>query len=456
MNLPNAYLEQMQQILGDEFSSFLASYDEPKGYGLRINPLKYALENSSSLPFSLSPVPWASEGFYADPEEQPGKHPLHEAGTYYIQEPSAMSAVALLNPLPGDIVCDLCAAPGGKSTQIAGRLAGEGLLVSNEIFPARAKILSQNVERLGIYNALVCNEDPKAISKHFHGFFDKILVDAPCSGEGMFRKNPEAIAEWSPEQVEICAERQQMILDCAHQMLKSNGVIVYSTCTFSLEENELMIKAFLSKYPEYHIESWDTVLPTDASLSHGIDLEGSLRLWPHKLRGEGHFVVRLRREDFDTATTKTKKKKSPKIDLEDWKTFSHSLLKISEKSALGTFLKQGRYQFFKDELYVIPAAMKSLEGIHVLRAGLHLGTRKKNRLEPSHALAKALCPSQVSRYIELSFEDAKKYLHGDAISCDISQKSWTLVCYQGQTLGWGKATNGTLKNHYPKGLRTMS
>ena len=499
MDLPVEFLERMKHMLGEEFDAFLKSYDQPKAYGLRINPLKCGEDFSTKdLPFTLRPVEWAEEGFYAELEERPGKHPLHEGGAYYIQEPSAMSVVSLLAPEPGDKVCDLCAAPGGKSTHIAGRLLGKGLLVSNEIFPARAKILSQNLERFGAGNCVVCNEPPDKMASHFPLFFDKIVVDAPCSGEGMFRKDDTAIQEWTPNQVTICKERQEMILECADQMLAPGGIMVYSTCTFAPEEDEQMILWFLTTHPDYELEDWQEILPADCGLESGREsflnaaastetatgTEGTfctshnspliaktLRLWPHKLHGEGHFAARLRKKGslfqkehpeeaiFQTKLTKGKKKTNnkKKTELTDYEEFIAQFLTFSSKTdtySITSLLSKGEnYQYFGDELYLVPDQMNTLAGLKTVRPGLHLGTRKKNRFEPAHALAMALKPEDVTQYTECSLEDALRYLKGETISCSPEFKSWTLVSYQGISLGWGKAQNGNLKNHYPKGLR---
>ena len=231
--LPVEFLNRMEKMLGDDYRAFLESYDNEKYSSLRYNPLKgHKEEFLKNYTFDLSPVSWEENGFYYDHEDKPGKHPYHEAGVYYIQEPSAMAPVHFLNPMPGDVVLDLCAAPGGKSTQIGARMQGKGILVSNEIHPQRAKILSENMERMGIANGIVLNESPDRLAKSFPDFFDKILVDAPCSGEGMFRKNEDAMEEWSLENVRLCAKRQDEILDCAANMLKAGGRIVFSTCTF--------------------------------------------------------------------------------------------------------------------------------------------------------------------------------------------------------------------------------
>jgi 16S rRNA C967 or C1407 C5-methylase (RsmB/RsmF family) len=202
--LPEAFLTRMSQQLGEEYPEFLKSLERPRAVALRFNPLK---GGEPELDFVGDPVPWEPRGYYYDPEARPGLHPYHEAGVYYLQEASAMAPVALLDPQPGERVCDLCAAPGGKTTQIAGRMAGEGFLLCNEWSPKRAKILSRNMERLGVSNALVTNETVQRLADRFPGYFDRVLVDAPCSGEGMFRKEEAAVTDWSQEAVEMCARR---------------------------------------------------------------------------------------------------------------------------------------------------------------------------------------------------------------------------------------------------------
>ena len=509
MNLPEEFLERMKHMLGDEYDDFLKSYDLPRSYGLRLNLLKLSPADSLAAElieaFHLIPVPWTKEGFFADSETHPGRHPLHEAGAYYIQEPSAMSVVSLLEPDPGDIVCDLCAAPGGKSTHIAGRLAESGLLVANEIFPARARILSQNIERLGIKNAVVCNEPPENMSKHFPLFFDKIVVDAPCSGEGMFRKDEAAIQEWSPDNVKQCAIRQQMILYHADIMLKPDGIMVYSTCTFAPEEDEDILIKFLREHPEYEVIDYKTtsMYKENCGLSSGrtdfiseellplSDTEkqavsGSLRLFPHLISGEGHFAVKLhkRLEWGDKALTNSEKtsadteyfphtqgttyvnnSKASKKQKKNKPHSSRSILSKAERKDLMTFLESIltdispwenlQYRYFGDELYVIPSQIESIDGIRLERAGLHVLSRKKNRFEPAYALAKALNPHMVIAALELSCDEALKYLHGDVLSCATDIKGWTMLTYKGLPLGWGKASGGMVKNHYPKGLRIM-
>lgn len=488
MDFPKDFTDRIYQMLGEEADSFFESQNQPPAYGLRINPLKFnAPLSAKNLPFTLAPVAWAREGYYAEAKERPGKHPLHEGGAYYIQEPSAMSVASLAAPEPGDIICDLCAAPGGKSTQIAGRLMGKGLLVSNEISPSRAKILSQNIERFGAVNCIVCNEPPDKMARRFPLFFHKIIVDAPCSGEGMFRKDENAKKEWSLKQVAICRERQQMILECADQMLSPGGFIIYSTCTFAPEEDEQIITWFLSAHPDYILEDWKDFLPVNCGLESGMpqftdtkssEIAKTLRLWPHKLKGEGHFAARLKKAGTILPPSQEspygkqqnnrkrtgqnashKKNRQPEISgyLDFVKQFIILPSDTEEGYSAVKFLSgHNSFQYFGEELYLIPKVTPSLEGLKTMRAGLHLGTRKKNRFEPSHALAMALSKKNCTQCTDCSYETAVRYLHGETIPCSAAFHSWTLVCYQGISLGWGKAQNGILKNHYPKGLRLLN
>lgn len=466
--LPAAFIRRMKHQLSDEWEAFADSYRHEKAYGLRRNLLK----DAGDFPFSLEPIPWAPEGFYASPAEHPGRHVLHEAGAYYIQEPSAMAVVSLLDPRPGENILDLCAAPGGKSTQIAGRMRGHGLLVSNEIFPKRAQILSENIERLGIANALVTNHDPKDLVSHFPYYFDRIVVDAPCSGEGMFRKDETAIREWSEDNVTICRDRQQWILECADQMLREGGMIVYSTCTFSPDEDEEMIQWFLSGHPDYELISWRntplgttmSTLPDNGGFCDGT-LSGTLRLWPHRLRGEGHFMALLHKkgepvpdvpQPAASARSRKKSKKKGPQPLEEaiggFEEFARSCLKVPVEQIFPR--TNPVYVLHGEELFLLPEPAPSLEGLVTVRPGLHLGTRKKGRFIPAYALAKALAPGQAVSHA-LTLEEAAHYLHGETVSCPEDCRGWLLLTYANCPLGWGKADRGMAKNHYPKGLRTQ-
>ena len=456
INLPAAFTERMKQMLGREYDAFIASYDKERSQGLRVNGLKADLaEFAKTAPFSLNPVAWAAEGFAYGAEDRPGRHPYHDAGVYYIQETSAMIAASLLNPQPGEMILDLCAAPGGKSTQAAARLSGEGLLVSNEIHPARAKILSQNIERMGIRNAVVTNEDSGRLTKYFPAFFDGIIVDAPCSGEGMFRKNEDACDEWSPENVENCAARQAEILDCAAEMLKPGGRLVYSTCTFAPAENEGSISRFLERHPEFELlpaEKKDGMMPgVPAWTDHPAEgLEHTIRLWPHHLKGEGHYLAVLQKAGVLSRTCQGYCRNGVEkgINEKECREFFAFAEENLVKNITGNFLK------FGDQLYRMPEGMPSIRNLKVLRPGLHLGTLKKNRFEPSHALALALRPDQVKHVCSLESDSpqVKAYLNGQTLNMD-GEKGWYLVTVDGYSIGWGKLAGGILKNHYPKGLR---
>lgn len=480
MEIPQDFQERMRRLLGTEYNDFLESYGQERHYGLRRNPLKASeTEFAERIPFALEPVSWAREGYYYQAADQPGRHILHEAGAYYIQEPSAMAVVEILDPKPGECILDLCAAPGGKSTQIAGRMKGKGLLVSNEIIQNRAKILSQNIERMGVRNCVVCNETPDRMAAIFSGFFDRIVVDAPCSGEGMFRKDDTAITEWSREHVAMCAVRQQGILADAAVMLRPGGLLVYSTCTFAPDENEGVISRFLQEHEDFVIEE----VPHDDAFVPGRPdwikepeegLEHTMRLMPHKLRGEGHYIAALRRlgggqntwtgavtEERDTDSKAVMERQA----IAESRRNRGSKCQSTSADSVQTFLTEelglfkdwldkqhGRVETFGDQIYLIPENMISMNGIKVVRPGLHLGTNKKNRIEPAHALALALNIEETDKRMALTKEEAERYIHGESLLCG-TQKGWILLTYEGYPLGFGKAANGQMKNHYPKGLR---
>ena len=429
--LPEKFLTRMQQQLGDEYDEYLRSLQRPRAVALRFNPLKGDIP---ALPFVGEPVPWEPMGYYYDPDSRPGLHPYHEAGVYYLQEASAMASAALLEPQPGEIILDLCAAPGGKSTQIAGRMQGKGLLVSNEINQKRAKVLSRNIERLGIANTVVTGESPAALAERFPGFFHRIMVDAPCSGEGMFRKEEAAITDWSEENVEMCARRQAEILDCAAAMLRPGGRLVYSTCTFAPQEDEEAVEAFLARHPEFETESVNAPWFQESR-------PGMYRLWPHKLLGEGHFAAVLRKMDCREETADVNPDKPMPLP----KAF------LTFAKELDIALPDGQAVTFGDTLYWMPRQMMPLQKLRVLRPGLELGTLKKDRFEPAHALALWLkhCKNEIS--LSPESKELAAYLHGEAIPCTV--RGWCLVKVGAYSLGWGKGDGNQLKNHYPKGLR---
>lgn len=480
MNLPIDYLNQMKEMLKEAYDAFVKEYDKPFYSALRVNRRKITPEDLCAIMPELASnyVNWEKNGIYytAADDFRPGKSPFHEAGLYYIQEPSAMLPVTMLDLNEDNLkVLDLCAAPGGKTTQIADYMKGKGLLIANEIMPQRAKILSENIERMGC-NAIVISADPRDIADRFEGFFDRILVDAPCSGEGMFRKHPEAMEEWSLQNVDICADRQSWILDCAAKMLKDGGKLVYSTCTFNMKEDEMSVRNFLDRNPDMKLSK-----------------EGMHRIFPHIDKGEGHFSallckqngvrhceenehgVRPREIDVvrDAYNNTNKENKSGKKSGKKsgnknigglQKGAGKSEINLFKEFMLDNFTQMGMdklkiieedniYILFGDNLYLSHKDCIPLDGVKVLRPGLHLGTILKGRFEPSHALALILEPDDVLRKCDFARSEAEIYLKGEAIRLTDIDNGYCLVCVEGYSLGWGKMTNGVLKNHYPKGLR---
>lgn len=449
MKLPQAFLEKMQDLLGGEFAAFLQSYELPRAAGLRANSLKVtAAKLRALLPFAVEPVPWCPDGFYYDDAAvRPAKHPYFYAGLYYIQEPSAMLPAQMLTPQPGERVLDLCAAPGGKSVQLAGQLARQGLLVANDIHPQRAKALLKNLERCGAVNAVVCNETPDRLARVFAGFFDKILVDAPCSGEGMFRKDPDMVRTWSEQAVAKYTAWQADILRHVPAMLRPGGTVVYSTCTFSPEENEKQLGRFLAGHPDFA-------------------LEGSERLWPHKVRGEGHFAAKLvHRQTSGDEPVPASPRRPP--------------LAPAVRQALADFARQVWGQADAWEAWLPEggtvveraghvlwesAALPGLRGLRILRSGWLLGTLEKGRFRPSQALALGLpepAVAEARQRCDFTARDeagryaAVRYLRGETVQADERDwpAGWHLVAVDGFALGWAKGAGGWLKNEYPPGWR---
>lgn len=445
--LPEAFLSRMQQLLPQksEYEAFIQSYDIDHYQALRINPLKGdAGTLFSHLGCTLTPVPWCSTGFYYPQELHPGKSPYHEAGAYYIQEPSAMAPAAYLDAQPGEKILDLCAAPGGKSTQIAGAMRGQGLLISNEIHPARARILSENIERMGISNSIVTNMAPAELSAHFPLFFDRIMVDAPCSGEGMFRKEEAAVTDWTEDTNAICANRQSEILTSAAKMLRPGGRLVYSTCTFSPVENEGVISDFLWRNPDFSVENRpapDFSPGRPDWVEHPAPgLEHTFRLWPHKLRGEGHYAAVLKKAGDAPAA---------ELPLEPAAKTPAELTQFCRQT--GAALPEGKLLLFGQVAYLVPQELPEIKGLRVLRAGLELGQTMKNRFEPAHAWALWLKGLENSVSLAADAPELGQYLSGNVLPSGLC--GWTLVRVDGLSLGWAKGDGTQLKNHYPKALR---
>ncbi len=467
--LPEEFKNRMKKMLGSEYEDFLASYDADKTVGIRVNTLKMPTDEFvSKAPFKLTKVKWCDIGFEAHTDEKCGRSALHDAGAFYMQELSAMAVAASLQSvigLRGKKVLDLCAAPGGKSTQLAAYMQNEGLLVSNEINKDRASILSSNIERMGIRNCVVLNEAPESIAETFGEYFDAVVVDAPCSGEGMFRKDETAVKEWSPENVEMCARRQSDILEEAVKTVAPGGFLVYSTCTFAPAEDEQQIYDFLIRHEDFEtvetpcfkfFEQGRPEWVENDDISRLSDcIKRSARLWPHRINGEGHFICILRRKAGENENINEKKIKN---DLKkSFKTpdrrSSELIVKFIIENLKDFNYNSERFACFADSVYMVPEMFGvSSKGIRFVRCGLHLGELKKDRFEPSHSFAMALSPHNAIRSIELNEEEALRYRHGEEIRKDC-ENGWTLVCFEGVSLGWGKTVNGTVKNHYPKGLR---
>lgn len=512
----------MKSLLGEEYDQFKQSYEQTPHAGIRINTLKIDKEQFKEIsPFALEPIPWAETGHYVEEGVRPGRHPYYHAGLYYIQEPSAMAPVELLSVEPGDRVLDLCAAPGGKSTQIAAKLAGSGLLITNDLHPDRTKALAKNVEMYGVRNAIVLNENPERIAEAFPQFFTKILIDAPCSGEGMFRKDEDMLKYWEESSPLKYADMQREILASAAKMLCKGGRIVYSTCTFSPEENEGMIAAFLKDHSEFSVvpigdSEWFSAGEAQWLEKHAVSQSGeghdqyiqqtagTGRLWPHRIKGEGHFMAILQRdgelkEYVDVKEVETERVISVSSKKEQRsETRGHSPRKDKRNAGHRNGRQQneqGRkgqevdslepfYDFVREQLhlnistghpvmygnniYLSPLPESRLKGLKTVRAGWYMGQIKNGRFVPGHPLATALRPSEARRSVNLSSEDgeAVRYLKGETLEIPVERihresvadhKGYVLVCIDGYAAGWGKWQQpGILKNEYPAGWRWTS
>lgn len=448
--LPKDFLTEIKKELEDTSDEFLATYEQPAVKSLRTNILKVSPKTlKNMIPFDIETIPWCPDGFYFPANIRPGKHVYHAAGLYYIQEASAMAPVEALQPKPGEKILDMCAAPGGKTTQIAAKMMGEGILVANEIDAKRCKALISNLERFGVANAVVLNEQPHRFSERFTSYFDRILVDAPCSGEGMFRKDPDACEHWSIKNSEKCADLQQYILTEAAKMLKQGGRLVYSTCTFNRRENEYAIEKFLQSHPEFECIE----VPIQKYFQNGLTPSTSQasRLWPHLIRGEGHFVAVLQKNKTQEETTNKQEKRTKNTHIP--KQISSVLDAFISETFIQPILFLGKMVLYGDHLYETPFDLPDLDKCKVAQPGRYLGEIRKGRFLPSHAWAMALQPNLVKQVQSYENRDQELYrfLQGETISTNF--KAWTLVTVDGYALGWGKGAGGILKNHYPKWLR---
>lgn len=449
MILPEKYLEKMQNLLRDEFDDYIESFNEKRHFGIRANTLKITPDKLTEiLNYKLEPISWCKEGFYYYENDRPAKSPYYNAGLYYIQEPSAMSAASMLEINSGDYVLDLCAAPGGKTTQAAAKLQGKGIIVTNDISASRCKALLKNVEVAGVSNAIITNETPERLAERFPCFFDKIIVDAPCSGEGMFRKDSDAVKSWEEHKTELCCSLQREILKNAALMCRPGGTIAYSTCTFAPEENEAMIEEFLSK-SDFELLEVSKECGFDRgryewTKSFDKKFEKCGRLWPHKVKGEGHFLALMKKSENNTDIESNINKTFKNIDLKYFHEFMNDFLNIKI---------DGFFEMHGTSLFSIPLGI-NLDGLRVVRSGLYLGEIKTKRFEPSQAFAMTLKKENAKYTIDFNINDTDliRYLKGESFPVS-AHDGWNLVCLEGYPLGWGKVQNKRLKNKYLPGWR---
>ena len=468
-DLPQSFLDSMKEILGEDYEAFLAGFDGQRQYGLRVNTLKMNLEEFERIaPFHLKKVPWISNGYFYEAEDAPAKHPFYSAGLYYLQEPSAMTPASRLKVQPGERVLDLCAAPGGKATELGAALQGEGLLVANDINTARARALLLNLELFGSSNSFVTNEPPHVLAERFPEFFHKIMVDAPCSGEGMFRKNPAVVDSWQEKGPEYFSKLQREIIVQAADMLLPGGMMFYSTCTFSPLENEKTITHLLKERPDMEVipmEDYEGFAEGLTSYRGEVFDESCKlcrRIWPHKMSGEGHFMALLHKKSGTQQQVQQTVSQSSiwwekckglnkeqKAAAEDF--FSHVNIAYDGK----------RLDVRGDNLYYLPAPKYDGRGLHFLRNGLFMGEFKKKRFEPSQPFALALHAQDFDQVLDFPADDERlsRYLRGetldvsDLIAGEKKRKGWQLVMVAGHPLGFGKLVNNNLKNKYPAGWR---
>lgn len=461
IQLPEKFCNEMKRILGEEYPAYIDSMGQTRKYGLRVNTSKISVEEFEKIcPFPVRKIPFVDNGFFYDEDVQPAKHPFYFAGLYYLQDPSAMTPASRLPVHEGDVVLDLCAAPGGKATELAAKLKGTGLLIANDISAKRAKALLKNIELFGVDNSFIVTEYPHKLAEYFTGFFDKILIDAPCSGEGMFRKEPSMVKAWEQNGPEFYHKLQREILEDAIPMLKPGGMLLYSTCTFSPLEDEGTVEYVLSHYHNMSLiemEGYEGFVCGKPELVDGsVELKKTYRIFPHKMDGEGHYLALFKKsEDADEPVMVAREERAG--------------LKGEEKRVFEEFMKSFHRSFDSHRLeskngmiYYMPKELPAMKGLRFLRSGLFMGECKKNRFEPSQSLAMALKKEDVKNRIDLKPEDERviRYLKGETLTLlpeDITgeENGWYLVCVGGFPLGWGKRSALTLKNKYHSGWRMM-
>lgn len=459
--LPEAFLTRMQNMLGEDYDNFLESFDAPRTFGLRVNTSKISCEEFEKIaPFPIRPIPWIANGYFYDEESRPARCPYYQAGLYYLQEPSAMTPASRIPIEPGDRVLDLCAAPGGKATAAGAALHGDGLLVANDISTSRARALLRNLELFGISNTFVANEAPAKLVKSFPEFFDKIILDAPCSGEGMFRKEEALAKDWTPEKSNDLAAIQRELIMQAYEMLRPGGLLLYSTCTFAPIEDEETVSYFLEQHPEMELLE----MPGYEGFSHGNPAWGNgseeltkcVRIFPHKMNGEGHFLALFRKPGL---TTKENPRPCTKPDKNAFLLLEGFFKEIGLKTLGGHPFDWTCVEVRGDKVYYLPPVSHNFRGLTFLRNGLYLGDLKKNRFEPSQPLALAIRKDEAQAVISLPVNDERitRYLKGETLNITSEEaanpKGWHLLCADGYPIGFGKLVNQILKNKYPAGWR---
>lgn len=455
MELPVSFVENMKKILGPELPEYLASYEKPRFTGLRVNTSKISVEEFERInPFqTLKKIPWIPNGYYYTEEDAPTRHPYYYAGLYYIQEPSAMTPATVLPVEKGERVLDLCAAPGGKATELAAKLDHTGLLVANDASASRTKALLKNLEVFGMPNILITSEMGDRLDRYFHGYFDKILIDAPCSGEGMFRKQSHMIPAWEKQGPEVFSRMQREILNQAAELLKPGGMMLYSTCTFSELENEGSVNCFLEGHPDFHladIPRQEGFCPGKPELVEStFPLEKCVRLFPHKIDGEGHFLALFTRDGERKKNGPERGRKPVRLP-EELSAFLEDVKMPPELSGI---------RILDTKVFWMPEGIPVCPGLRFLRSGLYMGELLKKRFEPSQAFAMVLKKEEYASVIDLPATDDRvfRYLKGETIEIEDGEsgrdQGWQLVCTDGYPLGWGKLIRGTLRNKYFSGWR---
>ncbi|MDO4338266.1 MAG: RsmB/NOP family class I SAM-dependent RNA methyltransferase [Eubacteriales bacterium] len=461
VKLPEAFCSRMETMLGQDYQPFIESYTKARTFGLRVNTSKISCEEFEKIvPFPVKRIPWTENGYFYEEDSRPARCPYYQAGLYYLQEPSAMTPASRLPISPGEYVLDLCAAPGGKATALGAELKGQGLLVANDISTSRARALLRNLELFGIPNVFVANETPAKLAKTFPEFFHKIILDAPCSGEGMFRKEEALARDWSPEKSAELAKIQKELLMQAVHMLRPGGMLLYSTCTFAPAEDEEAISFLLENRPDMQLLS----LPGYEGFSQGIPAWGNnderlkhcVRIFPHRMDGEGHFLALLQKDGCVLSESRPVRTR-PDANTHKW--LDAFFQEIGLHSLGGLPFDWNRVETRGEKVYYLPPVNTNFRGLTFLRNGLYLGDLKKNRFEPSQPLALAIRKGEAEAVISLPVSDERltRYLKGETLTIEQDEaahkKGWHLLCVDGYPLGFGKLVNQTFKNKYPAGWR---